>query len=143
MTGGVVCVLGDTGRNFAAGMSGGIAYVYDPHGRFGSLCNKAMVELSKVAPADEEPADEADRPRQRSLSVGNNGMGDLLRFDAERIRILVEKHLLFTDSARAREILDDWDNSVKCFVKILPVDYKRALAELKAEQQATRAVAAE
>jgi glutamate synthase (NADPH/NADH) large chain len=148
MTGGVVCVIGDTGRNFAAGMSGGIAYVYDPDGQFEPLCNKAMVELSAVAPRDDEPADDtsadgADRPRQRASSVANNGMGDLMRFDAERIRILVEKHLLYTGSARARAILDDWDNAVTRFVKIMPVDFKRALAELKAERQATRAVAAE
>ncbi|HKU95032.1 MAG TPA: glutamate synthase large subunit, partial [Vineibacter sp.] len=144
MTGGVVCVLGDTGRNFAAGMSGGIAYVYDPSGQFEQLCNKAMVELGAVAPSeDDAAADEADRPRQRSVSVDNNGMGDLLRFDAERIRVLVEKHLLYTGSARARAILDDWDNAVKRFVKVMPVDYKRALAELKAERDATRAVAAE
>jgi len=143
MTGGVVCVLGETGRNFAAGMSGGIAYVYDPDGQFDKLCNKSMVELSKVGPTDGDTADDVERPRQRSISVANNGMGDLLRFDAERIRILVEKHLLFTGSARARAILDDWDNAVGCFVKVLPVDYKRALAELKAEREATRAVAAE
>ncbi|TWT02018.1 glutamate synthase large subunit [Reyranella sp. CPCC 100927] len=144
MTGGVVCVLGDTGRNFAAGMSGGVAYVYDAGGQFDSLCNKAMVELGPIAPTDDDAAaDDNDRPRQRSLSVDNNGMGDLLRFDAERIRVLVEKHLLYTGSARARAILDDWDNAVKRFIKVMPVDYKRALIELKAERDATRAVAAE
>jgi glutamate synthase (NADPH/NADH) large chain len=143
MTGGVVCVLGETGRNFAAGMSGGIAYVYDPDGRFEPLCNKAMVELSAVGPADPAAADDPDHPRQRSLSVENNGMGDLLRFDAERLRVLVEKHLLYTGSARARAILEDWDNAVRRFVKVLPVDFKRALMELKAERAATRAVAAE
>ncbi|HJQ59591.1 MAG TPA: glutamate synthase subunit alpha, partial [Vineibacter sp.] len=143
MTGGIVLVMGETGRNFAAGMSGGIAYVYDPDGQFEPLCNKAMVELSAVVPVDDAPADEADRPRQRAVSVANNAMGDVMRFDAERIRILVEKHLLYTGSERARAILDDWDNAVTRFVKIMPVDFKRALAELKAERQATRAVAAE
>ncbi|TXL69589.1 glutamate synthase large subunit [Vineibacter terrae] len=144
MTGGVVCVLGDTGRNFAAGMSGGVAYVYDPAGAFEKLCNKAMVELGPLAASDTGSADdEAGRPHQRSLSVDNNGMGDLLRFDAERVRILVERHLLYTGSARARAILDDWDNAVRRFVKVMPVDYKRALTELKAEREATRAVAAE
>ncbi|MCW5747379.1 MAG: glutamate synthase subunit alpha, partial [Alphaproteobacteria bacterium] len=143
MTGGVVCVLGDTGRNFAAGMSGGIAYVYDPAGRFDMLCNKSMVQLEAVEPAEPAAADDAERPRQRALSVENAGMGDLLRFDAERIRILVERHLLYTGSARAREILDDWDNAVKRFVKVMPVDYRRALTELKAERAASRAVAAE
>ncbi len=82
MTGGVVVVLGKTGRNFAAGMSGGIAYVYDADGEFDSLCNPAMVTLSRIDP----PAggDDPDAPRQRSVSVENSGMGDMLRFDAER-----------------------------------------------------------
>ncbi|MBL8675042.1 MAG: glutamate synthase subunit alpha, partial [Rhodospirillales bacterium] len=143
MTGGVVCVLGDTGRNFAAGMSGGIAYVYDPDGRFESLCNGAMVKLEPVAPADPAATDHADRPRQRSISVDDSGMGDLLRFDAERLRILVERHLLFTGSARARALLGDWDAAVKRFVKVMPTDYRRALTDLAAERAAAKAVAAE
>ena len=127
MTGGVVVVLGDTGRNFAAGMSGGVAYVYDPMRRFESLCNVAGVELEPIAPADPDAADDPERPRQRAVSVEDSGMGDLLRFDAERLRILVEKHLLFTGSARARELLDDWDNALANFVKVMPMDYRRAL----------------
>jgi glutamate synthase (NADPH/NADH) large chain len=144
MTGGVVVVLGDTGRNFAAGMSGGVAYVYDPAGRFRQLCNTAMVELEQVAPAAPvDPADEPFRPSQRSLSVDNNGMGDVLRFDAERLRILVERHHLHTGSARAREILDTWDQAVGAFVKVMPTDYRRALLELAAERVTAAAVAAE
>src|SRR5437867_7525939 len=87
MTGGVVAVLGDTGRNFAAGMSGGIAYVYDPKARFGELCNMAMVELEPVgvAHSDKGGADKEapGRPHQRALSADDNGMGDVLAFDAE------------------------------------------------------------
>jgi glutamate synthase (NADPH/NADH) large chain len=146
MTGGVVAVLGDTGRNFAAGMSGGIAYVYDPHGRFADLCNKSEVELSPVAANEpEEDADPSDRPRQRALSVVDNGMGDPLHFDAERLRILVERHLLFTGSARARALLDNWERALAAFVKVTPKDYRRALLELRAERQAAsgRMVAAE
>ena len=73
MTGGVVVVLGDTGRNFAAGMSGGVAYVYDPRGRFKDLCNTAMVTLSSVL---DEPLTEADEgaPRARSPSVADSGL---------------------------------------------------------------------
>ena len=113
MTGGVVVVLGDTGRNFAAGMSGGVAYVYDPAGRFDQLCNKAMVELGPVAPAGPaSSADDAQRPKQRPVSVENNGMGDMLRFDAERLRILIERHHLHTKSARAAEILANWDQAL-------------------------------
>jgi len=141
MTGGVVLVLGDTGRNFAAGMSGGIAYVYDPKARFGVLCNPAMVDLEKVGPAAGE-SDDPGRPRQRSLDVEDNGMGDVLRFDAERLRILVERHHLHTGSAHARALLEDWDAALKCFVKVMPRDYKRAL--LQAQERATaKAVAAE
>ena len=142
MTGGVVLVLGDTGRNFAAGMSGGIAYVYDPKARFGVLCNPAMVDLEKVGPADPDAADDPGRPRQRSHDVEDNGMGDVLRFDAERLRILVERHHLHTGSAHARALLEDWDAALKCFVKVMPRDYKRAL--LQAQERATaKAVAAE
>jgi len=146
MTGGVVVVLGETGRNFAAGMSGGVAYVYDPKARFRDLCNPAMVELEPVAgPADapaEEPADGPGRPHQRALNVEDSGMGDVLRFDAERLRILVERHHLRTGSARARELLEDWDRALPCFVKVMPRDYKRALLQAR-EKAAAKAVAAE
>ena len=110
MTGGVVVVLGETGRNFAAGMSGGVAYVYDPNGGFSDLCNHVDGRRSTpVAPARDDE-DDAGRPQQRSISVDDAGMGDMLRFDAERLRILVERHLLHTGSARARELLDNWDD---------------------------------
>jgi glutamate synthase (NADPH/NADH) large chain len=144
MTGGVVAVLGDTGANFAAGMSGGIAYVYDPAGRFARFCNMSMVEIGPVAP--ETPAereDEGERPRARSVSVENAGMGDPLRFDAERLRILVERHHRHTGSARAAELLADWDAALKHFVKVTPKDYRRALEERAAERVAAKAVAAE
>ncbi|MGE0744418.1 MAG: glutamate synthase large subunit [Rhodospirillales bacterium] len=141
MTGGIVVVLGEIGRNFAAGMSGGLAYVYDPEGRIRDLCNPAMVDIESVGPADPDAGDEPERPRQRSVSVDDSGMGDPLRFDAERLRILVERHLLFTGSARARGLLADWDNALACFVKIMPRDYRRALLELQAERLAAKAAA--
>ena len=140
MTGGVVAVLGETGRNFAAGMSGGIAYVYDPAGRFGALCNKDSVTLEPVASPDPSGED-ADRPRQRSVSVDDNGMGDVLRYDAERLRILVERHLLFTGSARARTLLENWETARAHFVKVMPIDYRRALIALQAERLAKAAAA--
>jgi glutamate synthase (NADPH/NADH) large chain len=144
MTGGVVCVLGDTGRNFAAGMSGGIAYVYDPDGRFAELCNLSMVDLEPVGPTGAvEREDEALKPRQRSVSVENSGMGDPLRFDAERLRILVERHHLFTGSARAAELLADWDEALTRFVKVMPKDYRRALTEQAEARAGAKAVAAE
>ena len=147
MTGGVVLVLGQTGRNFAADMSGGIAYVYDPLGQFEPLCNTAQVELEKIGAAEIGLADAsllpAGRPRQRSVSVDDNGMGDLLRFDAERLRILVERHLLFTGSDRARQLLDNWDLALSHFVKVMPRDFRRALRDLAAGREAAATVAAE
>ena len=142
MTGGVVVVLGDTGRNFAAGMSGGVAYVYDPKGRFESLVNPAMVDLERLGPTEASDADAPGRPRQRSVSVEDSGMGDMLGFDAERLKILVERHLLYTGSARAREILDNWNEALGRFVKVMPKDYRRALQDL-ASERAAAAVAAE
>jgi glutamate synthase (NADPH/NADH) large chain len=141
MTGGVVVVLGDTGRNFAAGMSGGIAYVYDPKARFGELCNMAMVELEAVGVVSADK-DAPGRPHQRAMSADDNGMGDVLGFDAERLRILVERHHLHTGSARARTLLEDWDEALKSFIKVMPKDYKRALVQAR-ERAAAKAVAAE
>jgi glutamate synthase (NADPH/NADH) large chain len=139
MTGGVVAVLGKTGRNFAAGMSGGIAYVYDADGVFEKHCNTAMVKLERIAaPAGGE---DPEMPRQRSVSVSDPGMGDLLRFDAERLHVLIERHLMYTGSARARALLDNWDETLSRFVKVMPSDYARALADMKAER--AKAVAAE
>ena len=141
MTGGVVVVLGNTGRNFAAGMSGGIAYVYDAEGRFRELCNHAMVDVDPIsAEADQEEG--AGRPVQRPLNVHDYGMGDMLRHDAERLKVLLQRHQLHTGSAQAKAILDDWDAALSRFVKVMPRDYRRALQQLEAERLAA-AVAAE
>ena len=140
MTGGIVLVLGKTGRNFAAGMSGGIAYIYDPEATFKASCNLAMVSADAI---DTAAAGETDpeAPQQRAVSVEDAGMGDVLRFDAERIKILVERHLLYTGSPRARFILDNWETEAARFVKVTPTDYRRALIDLRAERNAV--VAAE
>jgi len=140
MTGGVVVVLGKTGRNFAAGMSGGVAYVYDPEGVFEQYCNAAMVDLEKIEQSL-EPADAPGRPFQRSISVDDSGMGDYLAFDSVRLRILVERHQLHTGSARARSLLENWDEELKHFVKVMPKDFRRALLEQKAERDAAVAAA--
>jgi glutamate synthase (NADPH) large chain len=139
MTGGIVVVLGNTGRNFAAGMSGGVAYVYDADRTFKAQCNPAMVDLETIASAASAGAEETGMPRLHSRSVEDNGMGDLLRFDAERLRILVERHLAATGSARARTLLDDWAAALPCFVKVMPRDYRRALRDLQSEPQAAAA----
>ena len=142
MTGGVVAVLGKTGRNFAAGMSGGIAYVYDPDGQFTKLCNPAQVDLVPLSPARDED-DGAGRPQQRTQSVYDGGMGDMLRHDAERLKVLLERHHLHTGSARARALLDDWSRTVGQFVKVMPRDYAKALKQIEAERNAAASVAAE
>ncbi len=135
MTGGVVLVLGETGRNFAAGMSGGIAYVYDPDGTFKERCNLSMVDLEPINPASGESGSESGRPQHLSISVENNGMGDLLEFDEERLHILMERHKLLTGSRRATEFLNNWEKTITQFVKVMPLDFRRALLELREEDQ--------
>jgi glutamate synthase (NADPH/NADH) large chain len=142
MTGGVVVVLGKTGRNFAAGMSGGVAYVYDADGQFADLCNKAMVEIEPIA-VDRDEEDGAGRPAQRPADVHDYGMGDMLRHDADRLRILLERHILHTGSAQAKALLDDWAVTLSRFVKVMPRDYRRALVQIEAERIAGASVAAE
>jgi glutamate synthase (NADPH) large chain len=125
MTKGTVVVLGGTGRNFAAGMSGGIAYVYDPDGDFAQRCNTAMVALEPVATTQEqrEKVDEA--------------IWHLGETDEFVLRDLIEKHFRYTGSFRAREILHDWPNKRARFVKVFPHEYRRALKELyQAQRQA-------
>ncbi len=142
MTGGVVVVLGDTGRNFAAGMSGGIAYVYDPR-RASASCATWRWSSSKRLVRRRAATRTIRRGRaSASLSADDNGMGDMLRFDAERLRILVERHHLHTGSARARALLEDWDEALTRFVKVMPKDYRRALLQAR-ERAAAKAVAAE
>ena len=103
MTGGRVVVLGTTGRNFAAGMSGGIAYILDELGDFASRCNREMVALEKLEDAEE----------------------------IQGVRQMVEQHLASTGSQRAARILDGWPQFVTQFVKVLPQDYARVLKSLK------------
>jgi glutamate synthase (NADPH/NADH) large chain len=135
MTGGVVVVLGKTGRNFAAGMSGGIAYVLDEDGGFPTLCNMATVELELVL---EEEAVNA-RVHQASGFDGNAGidvMSDLSRHDAARLHFLIARHARFAGSRRAAQIIANWPSFLPRFRKIMPVEYRRALAELARERAA-------
>ena len=106
MTGGKVVVLGKTGRNFAAGMSGGIAYVYDPENNFiNGLCNTETIDFETVA-------------------------GE----DADSLKTSIEKHVLYTASKRGSDLLADWDASLQNFVKVMPTEYKRALERLATEE---------
>jgi glutamate synthase (NADPH) large chain len=142
MTGGVVCVLGKTGRNFAAGMSGGIAYVYDPEGTFDALCNTAQVDIENIS-ARRDPDEGTGRPQQQARSVHDHGLGDPLRHDAERLRVLVERHLLHTGSRQAQALLENWDAALASFRKIMPRDYRSALQALEAEREEAAMEAAE
>jgi glutamate synthase (NADPH/NADH) large chain len=142
MTGGVVVVLGKTGRNFAAGMSGGVAYVYDPEGAFTTLVNHAQVDLLPIT-AGPDAEEGTGRPAQRPRNVHDFGMGDMLRHDAERLRILIERHQLHTGSKLAGALLADWDAALSKFVKVMPRDYAAALKRLEAERQEAESVAAE
>jgi len=135
MTGGVVVVLGATGRNFAAGMSGGIAYVIDEDGTFKSRCNMAMVELEPV-PEEEDIAE-----KEFGVDLESHGrvdvMSDLTIKDAERLNLLISNHARYTGSKRAAEILANWDRYRPLFRKVMPVEYRRALAEMAKEKAAT------
>ena len=106
MTGGKVIVLGKTGRNFAAGMSGGIAYVYDPENKFSNgLCNTETIEFEYIS---EE--------------------------DSAELKAIIEKHVLYTESKKGATLLADWDTSLDNFVKVMPTEYKRALERIATEE---------
>jgi len=111
MTGGRVVVLGPAGRNFAAGMSGGIAYIWDRQGDFNLNCNLATVELESIESAEEQA----------------------------EVRELIEKHRKCTDSAVAAEALDNWDQFLSQCVKVMPTDYKRVLQEMKRNRETATA----
>jgi len=106
MTGGRVAVLGKTGRNFAAGMSGGIAYVLDEDGNFDYFCNKGLVELSPV----EDKA------------------------DIKELQEMISKHLIYTQSSVASKILTTWEAYLPMFVKVIPFEYKKVLQEQKLKE---------
>ena len=107
MTGGRVVVLGDTGRNFAAGMSGGVAYAFDEHQLFDTLCNLDMVDLESVHLPD----------------------------DVELLRELIQRHYEWTESQRARWILEHWRDMIGRFVKVMPTDYRKALKRMRAQDR--------
>ena len=117
MTGGTVVVLGKTGRNFAAGMSGGVAFVYDEDGDFASRCNLSMVVLEPVVPHDAQEG--------AARATWHQGQSD-----EAHLKHLLENHNRYTGSKRARELLDHWAASRSKFVKVFPTEYKRALLEM-------------
>jgi glutamate synthase (NADPH/NADH) large chain len=125
MTGGTVVVLGKTGRNFAAGMSGGVSYVYDEDGQFARRCNTSMVALEPVLTAAEQEA--AGIPLHKDTT------------DEVLLKGLLEDHHRWTGSLRAREILDNWATARARFVKVFPHEYRRALIDMSGNKNATAA----
>jgi glutamate synthase (NADPH/NADH) large chain len=118
-----VVVLGPTGRNFAAGMSGGIAYVLDEDGSFEQRCNRAMVELQEMPEWIEGEM--------------HGDLTDMTQFDNQRLHMLVSNHARYTGSRRAKAILAAWGSYLPKFRKVMPHEFSRALAEMaKASLQA-------
>jgi glutamate synthase (NADPH/NADH) large chain len=127
MTGGTVVVLGNTGRNFAAGMSGGIAYVFDVDGLFAKRCNTTMATLEPVLSSAVQIATIPQAQWHAPIDVKDGG--DRLT-DEEILKDLIEKHFRYTGSEQAKAILKDWDATLGQFIKVFPTEYKRALGEL-------------
>jgi glutamate synthase domain-containing protein 3 len=136
MTGGTVVVLGRTGRNFAAGMGGGIAYVYDEDGTFAERCNTAMVALDALQTEAEQA-----KAEKELAAAGHGRLAHLGRSDEALVREMIERHLRFTGSTLALSIIDGWEAARRKFVKVFPNEYKRALTEMYAAKAAEKAAA--
>ena len=124
MTGGTVVVLGETGRNFAAGMSGGVAFVWDPHHAFRQRCNLSMVELEPVVSHDDQTATGDPEYWHSAVRGGERETDDAI------LRRLIENHYRYTGSFSARDLLSDWPRARAAFVKVMPTEYRRALGEM-------------
>jgi len=124
MTGGTVVVLGATGRNFAAGMSGGVAYVWDPERTFAERCNMSMVAIEPVLSS-------AEQEKTQGIDIWHSlGRADARETDEAILKRLVENHFRYTGSFGARDLVSNWESARGKFIKIMPVDYKRALGEM-------------
>ncbi len=124
MTGGTVVVLGATGRNFAAGMSGGVAYVWDPERTFAERCNMSMVAIEPVLSS-------AEQEKTQGVDIWHSlGRADARETDEAILKRLVENHFRYTGSFGARDLVSNWESARGKFIKIMPVDYKRALGEM-------------
>ncbi len=143
MTGGLVVVIGPTGRNFAAGMSGGVAYVLDEDETFRSRCNLAMVDLEPV----QEEEDLMQKLHHHGGDLEWHGRvdisGDMTKHDDERLHQLISNHLHYTGSTKARQILENWAEMRPKFVKVMPVEYRRAILEMEKKRASGAHVAAE
>ncbi len=137
MTGGIVVVLGETGSNFAAGMSGGVAFVLDESGMFQQRCNLAMVDLEPIAEED----DHLEALEHRGGDLEAHGLVDvvhsLTQSDSRLLHSLIARHASFTQSPKAKEILAAWPHYRSRFVKVMPIEYRRALQQIQARTRAT------
>jgi glutamate synthase (NADPH/NADH) large chain len=133
MTGGTVVVLGTAGRNFAAGMSGGIAYVLDEEGDFTQRCNLAMVELEPIP--EEDHASGFHGTTGELETHGKVAIDHVAGNDDATLKGIIQRHLLYTGSERARRILENWTAYLPKFVKVMPLEYRRALGEMAKEQE--------
>jgi glutamate synthase (NADPH/NADH) large chain len=123
MTGGCVVVIGKAGRNFGAGMSGGIAYVIDDAGDFEQRVNHQMVEIERVVADDGVPCSKPDNPSRDEL------LSDSLSNDVWRLKTLIARHARLTNSSRAQEIIENFDEYLPRFYKVVPVEFRRALEQ--------------
>ncbi|MEC8498303.1 MAG: glutamate synthase large subunit [Pseudomonadota bacterium] len=121
MTGGIIVVLGKVGRNFGAGMSGGIAYVLDEDNNFKDLYNSEMIELEKISNSDEKVFTD-----------------NLLIHDKERLKNLIENHHRYTNSQKAKRILDNFENYLPKFIKVMPTEYKRVLMDMYSSKETSK-----
>ena len=120
MTGGTVVVLGKTGANFAAGMSGGIAYIFDEAGNFANFCNQEMVTIEKIAADD---------------TLSSKNLWHLNTSDETLLRRLIQTHYNYTNSKQAKAIINNWDEYLGRFIKVFPKEYKRALIEMSKKER--------
>ena len=136
MTGGTVVVLGETGRNFAAGMSGGIAYVLDADGTFESRCNMAQVALEPIT----SEADALEKLDHQGADLETHGRVNIKHTmsqnDQKILSTIIKRHVHYTNSAVGKRILENWNDYIAQFVKVIPVDYRRALEEMEAQKTA-------
>lgn len=123
MTGGIMVCLGKTGRNFAAGMSGGVAYVLNENGDFKRYCNLAMVELESIA---------IDNETLENLPADLNK--DMTKFDEIRLKQLIQRHYEYTASNIAKRILENWHWYLSKFIKVMPMEYAKALKDMQARR---------
>ena len=123
MTGGIVVILGETGQNFSAGMSGGIAYVLDEKNNFNNLCNLGMVKIEKI-----------DIQKKSKDFINKDITSNLLNFDEQRLKLIIQRHFKYSKSLKAKEILDNWGFYIRKFIKVVPMDFEKALINMESEQ---------